>query len=120
MHGVKWRATRAGIGLLVGLLNGLLGAGATLLVPALHHVLGETRPTAHGTALPLILLASTVSLGVYVSHGRLPVAAGLMVAAGGAVGGVAGARVVRHLSPERLRQMFGAAMVVAALRMLWG
>lgn len=120
MRGMKKRAARAVIGLLVGLLNGLLGAGATLLVPALHHVLGESRPTAHGTALPLILMASSVSLGVYVSHGRLPVAAAMMVGAGGAAGGVAGAWAVRYLSPERLRQMFGAAMVAAALRMLWG
>ena len=77
----------------------MLGAGATLLVPALHYVLQESRPTGHG---------------------RLPLEPGLMVAAGGAVGGLVGAYLIRYLSPARLRQMFGAAMVAAALRMLWG
>ena len=111
---------RAAVGLLVGLLNGLLGAGATLLVPALHYVLHESRPTAHSTALPLILMASSVSLGVYVSHGRLPLEPGLLVAAGSAAGGVGGAWLLRYVPPARLRQMFGAAMMAAALRMLWG
>lgn len=67
-----------------------------------------------------MLMASSVSLSVYVSHGRLPLEPGLMVAAGGAVGGLVGAYLIRYLSPARLRQMFGAAMVAAALRMLWG
>lgn len=116
-----WRgAGRAVIGLLVGLLNGLLGAGATLLVPALDHLMGAPRAAAHGTALPLILLASSVSLSVYASHGRLPVAVGLLVALGGTLGGLVGAWLMRYLSAVRLRRLFGLALVVAAVRMLWG
>ncbi len=116
-----WRgAGRAVIGLLVGLLNGLLGAGATLLVPALDHLMGAPRAAAHGTALPLILLASSVSLSIYASHGRLSVAVGLLVALGGTLGGLVGAWLMRYLSAVRLRRLFGLALVVAAVRMLWG
>lgn len=113
-------AARAAVGLLVGWLNGLLGAGATLLVPALDHVMGASRPAAHGTALPLIMLASSVSLGVYGASGRLPAGVALLVAAGSTAGGLAGAWLVRYVPPARLRQIFGGAMLAAAVRMLWG
>lgn len=115
LSGSRWPA-----GLAVGLLNGLLGAGATLLVPVLAYGVRLERRRAHGTALPVILAASLVSIGVYATSGQVPGSFAGWVAAGGAIGGAIGARLVGHVGGRHLRLLFGLAMLVAAWRMVAG
>ena len=112
----RWVWWAGGVG--VGLLNGLLSAGATLLVPLLAYLVGLQRDRAHGTALPIILEASAVSLAVYLAEGQSPGLQALWVAAGGLTGGVLGARWTGRVSGFWLRTLFGLAMAVAAWRMV--
>lgn len=111
---------RWGVALVAGLLNGLLGAGATLLVPGLAYGVGLERRRAHGTALPLILEASALSAAIYLWRGQFPGSFVWWVAAGGAAGGLAGAFLTGRLSSRGLRYLFGLAMLVAAWRMVAG
>lgn len=108
------------VGIAVGLLNGLLGAGATLLVPALAHVVGLERQRAHGTALPVILIASLASVAIYAGSGQLPGGLAAWVAAGGAAGGALGAKLTGRVSGPWLRTLFGLAMLATAWRMVAG
>lgn len=108
------------VGLLVGLLNGLLAAGSTLLVPALVDVLHLEQRVAHGTSLVVILITSTISLFFYQLDASVPLAEAWPLAAGSAAGGLLGAWLTPRLPNRLLRRLFAAVVVVAGFRMVTG
>ncbi|BAS27269.1 sulfite exporter TauE/SafE family protein [Limnochorda pilosa] len=110
----------AGVGAVVGLLNGLLAAGSTLLVPALVDVLRLDQRTAHGTSLLVILVTSSISLFFYQLGASVPLAAAWPLAAGSAAGGVVGAWLTPRIPPRTLRRLFAAVVLVAGYRMVTG
>lgn len=119
-----WRRLRGwapfAAGLLVGAVNGLLGVGGgTLLVPALVFWFRLPDHQAHGTAILTVGLTSVVSAWVYAGRGLVDWSLAAQVAAGGVVGALAGARLMRSLRPRTLRQMYGIFLVLLGLRMLW-
>ena len=104
----------------VGLLTGLTGVGGGFLfVPAL--VLLERVPfaTAVGTSLLVIAANAAAGLAGYVGHLTLPWTFVLAFAATAALGAVAGAGLAPRVSPERLRQAFGALLLAVAASMLY-
>lgn len=118
---MSWfRAVPLGIGLVAGLLNGLLSVGGTLLVPALAHLLGQSQRAAHGTALAVILPTSLISFAVYFAGHGVDLGLAARIAAGGAMGAWAGARLLPRLSGFWLRRLFAVAMTAAALQMVLG
>lgn len=109
-----------GVGAAVGLLNGLLAAGSTLLVPALVDVLRLDQRTAHGTSLLVILVTSAVSLFFYQLGAAVPLGSAWPLAIGAAAGGFLGAWLTPRLSPRLLRRLFAAVVLVAGYRMVTG
>jgi uncharacterized membrane protein YfcA len=107
------------VGLSVGILTGVVGAGGGfLVVPALVLLGGLSMATAVGTSLVVIALQSFAGLA-----GRLgsvdvdwPVTLGVTAAA--VAGSYAGARLVARVSPAALRRGFGAFLAVMAALVL--
>jgi uncharacterized protein len=100
-------------GVVVGLVTGLVGAGGGfLVVPALVLLGGLEMPAAVGTSLLVIGMKSFAGLAGYLSVVRLDWGLAAAVTAAAVVGSVVGARLVRHVDPERLRQGFGWFVLV--------
>lgn len=117
----RWGRTGVvvGIGIVVGLLNGLLAVGGTLLVPASVSLLRLNQHEAHGTSLWVILPTSIVSLTVYIMRRGVALDIGWKIALGGIVGAVVGAKLLNRLPGLWLKRLFATLMMIAALRMLW-
>jgi uncharacterized membrane protein YfcA len=103
----------SGIG--IGVLTGLFGVGGGfVIVPALVLLLGLSMPVAVGTSLLVIALTSAVALAAHLVSGSIdwPVAGSFAAAA--IVGALAGSRIGRRLSSERLMHIFATLVVVIA------
>ena len=108
------------VGIIVGLANGLFGAGGgTVLVPALEKFKPLETHKAHATALAVILPLSVISAVIYVWGVEVNWPAVGFVSAGGVVGGVIGARLLSKLSAGWLNMIFGLFLAAGAIRMLF-
>lgn len=108
-------------GLLAGFLNGLFGSGGgTVIVPFLEECLGQDEHTSHATAILIILSFTVLSLFFYGRHNYLDYALAIWVSVGGVAGGLIGAKLLKKLSGSAIRKIFGAFMILAAVRMVVG
>lgn len=106
-------------GLIAGFLNGLFGSGGgTVIVPFLEEFLDQGEHTSHATAILIILCFTVVSLFFYGWRSHLDYVLALKVSVGGVVGGLIGAKLLKKLSGNAIRKIFGAFMILAALRMV--
>lgn len=113
------------LGLATGLLTGFVGVGGGfMIVPAL--VLGARLPMPQAVASSLLLIVLNSATGFAgqwqagtLQQPGLDYAVLALVAALGIVGTLAGQGVARRLPVARLRQAFGAALVVLAAFLLW-
>ena len=108
------------IGFIAGIINGLLGVGGTILVPAMIYMLHIERRLAHGTALMIIFPTSVVSTFVYLQNGSVDLQLAWKLAAGGIVGSYIGAKALRKLSMIWVKRIFAIVMIVAGVRMVMG
>jgi uncharacterized membrane protein YfcA len=103
-----------GIGLGVGVVAGLVGAGGGfLIVPALALFGGLAMPEAIGTSLLVIALQSFAGFAGHAGHVHLDWTLTAVVTGAAITGGLGGARLARHLSPASLRR--GFAWLVLAM-----
>lgn len=108
------------IGLVVGLANGLFGAGGgTLLVPALQKFLKLDTHKSHATALAVILPLSVISAFIYIWGVDVDWKVVMLVSAGGVCGGVIGAKLLNKLAGWWLNILFGLFLAVGSVRMLF-
>jgi len=108
------------IGIIVGIANGLFGAGGgTLLVPALEKFKKFETHKAHATTLAIILPLSIVSAIVYIWGVDVDWKSVLLVSAGGITGGIIGAKLLNHISAGWLNMLFGLFLIAGATRMLF-
>ena len=106
-------------GLAAGFFNGLFGSGGgTLIVPFMAEFLKIEQKKAHATAILIILAFTLVSLIFYGFNSMLDFKLALWVSAGGVFGGFVGAKALSKLSGNVVRKIFGAFMIVAAVKML--
>jgi len=108
------------LGIISGLANGLFGAGGgSIIVPGMQKLLGIDQHKTHATAIAVILPLTVVSAIIYLNMAKAPWAVILWVSIGGALGGFIGARLLNKISGNLLHKIFGAFMIVAALRMIF-
>ena len=114
----KWWVLALG-GVVAGFLNGLFGAGGgSLIVPFLEIFAGQEEQKSHATAILIILGFTLVSLFFYGAQNHLNVNLALQVSAGGVLGGFLGAKFLKKLSGSTVSKIFGAFMIIAAVRMV--
>ena len=110
----------AGIGVVTGLCNGLFGSGGgTIVVPAMEKSLDVEEHKAHATAIAIILPLTVISVVLYTMKGYLDFPLVWKVSLGGIVGGLIGAMLLKRLSGNVIRKIFGVFMIAAAVRMVF-
>ncbi len=107
------------IGLVAGLLSGIVGiGGGIIMVPAMVYLLGLDQHTAQGTSLAMMLLPVGI-LGVYnyYSQGNIEIKYALILASTFVVGGYFGSKYALSVDQLTLKKIFGAIMMVVAIKM---
>jgi len=108
------------LGMVSGLANGLFGAGGgSIIVPGMQKFLKIEQHKTHATAIAVILPLTIVSAVIYLNQARAPWAVILWVSIGGTLGGFIGARLLNKIPGNLLHKIFGAFMIIAALRMIF-
>lgn len=109
------------IGFLAGTLSGLVGVGGgILMVPLLIVLLGLGQHQAQGTALfamlpPIGILAAMN----YYKEGLVKWEYATVIALTFVVGGYIGSKLSLSLPPQTVRKVFGAVMLIAAIKLIF-
>jgi len=108
-------------GVLVGLINGFLGAGGGIIVvPILAGILKLEQKEAHATAIFVILPLCVISGIIYLVLGNFSLRVFLPVLIGSLMGAVLGALLLSKLKNDVLIYVFCAALIFAGIRMILG
>ncbi len=114
-------ALAAVIGFVAGMAAGLAGiGGGVIMVPAMVFLLGMSQHAAEGTSLLAILLAALAATRVNIRNGRIDLRHAAVIGAGGVILAQVGASAALAVPAGSLGRLFGAFLVLAGLRMLWG
>lgn len=107
------------LGLLVGLVNGFLGAGGGMIaVPALKSV-GLSTKQSHENAVAVILPLTILSAVLYLLNDRVALADAWSYIPGGLIGALIGTFLMKKISNIWLTRIFGGFMIFSGLRMLF-
>ncbi len=110
----------AAIGLPLGFVVGMVGAGGGfLLVPVMLYLLGVPPRTAIGTSLAIVALSAVAGTIGKTIAGQVDGVLALALLAGGVPGTQVGAALSSRLSPRALMLLFAAFIGMAASRMWW-
>lgn len=105
-------------GVLVGVINSLLGAGGGMIgVPMIRRFVPE-QTRAQATCLAVIFPISIISAGMYLYSGYMTVQDSLVYLLPGAVGALVGAFLLSKIPDQIMRRVFGVFMLWAGVRMM--
>ena len=103
------------LGMAVGLISGLVGAGGGfLLVPALALLAGLPMPIAVGTSLVVIAMQSFAGFAGHLASEQIDWRLAAFVTAAAVVGALIGGRLIAFVNPATLRRMFGWFVLLMA------
>lgn len=107
------------LGLGVGLLTGLIGAGGGfIIVPALALVAGLSMREAVATSLLIIAMNSAAGLLGQLDHVHVAWGVAGLLSAASIAGSFAGVRLAARISGQHLRRAFGALVLVMGTAIL--
>ncbi len=109
------------LGLVAGALSGIIGiGGGIIIVPALVFLFGMSQHHAQGTTLALLVPPiGILAAWTYYKAGYVDVKVAAFVALGFVVGSLVGARFATGISDVALQRVFGVALMVIALKMIF-
>jgi uncharacterized protein len=93
--------------------------GGFIIVPVLRLFFGLSPAVAAGTSLALVIANSGSGAITYLLQRRVHVRVGLLIAAGGFPGSIAGAIAVKNLPPHVFDWLFAAFLLIVAGDMVW-
>ena len=110
------------LGLVAGTFSGLIGIGGGLIVvPALVLLFKLPQHLAQGTTLAMMIPPiGLLAAWTYYKNGQVDLKLAALLCAGFFLGGLLGAELANRLSDLTLRRIFGVAMFLASLKMIWG
>ena len=108
------------LGGLIGAVNGFFGAGGGLVCVPLLMKMGLDRKTAHANAVAVIFPITLVSAINYLLQGHKELLDSLIYLPGGIIGAVAGTGIMKKISPKLIKRLFGAFMIWAGWRLIFG
>ncbi len=107
-------------GLVIGVVNGLFGAGGGMLaVPALIFLGGMAERRAHATAILVMLPLCICSGAVYIASNAVDFAVLVPTSIGVVAGGILGAKLLKFLPENLLVFAFNFLVILAGLKMLF-
>ena len=109
------------LGLVAGTASGVIGiGGGVLLVPALVFLFGLSQRMAQGTTLALLVPPiGLLAAWTYWKDGYVDLRIAGLVCTGFFLGGLCGAQLAQHLSDRVLERVFGVALLLIAVKMIW-
>lgn len=108
------------LGLVAGATAAALGLGGGIIfVPSLVVLFGFEQHIAQGTSLAVIFPTAIVATLAHARMGNVRWRLAAPIGLAGIVGAVVGAQIALQLDADLLRRMFGAFLILLALRMGW-
>ena len=110
------------IGLFSGVLQGLLGiGGGVVIVPALVFFARFSQKQAQGASLWYVVPTSLLAGLLYTQNENVDIRLGYIAAmvAAAFIGATVGVGCVKNIRQRKLRQIFGAALIVISLVIVW-
>ncbi len=114
---MKQKIKKIGSGALIGIINGLLGAGGGMLAVPMLTRFGLDAKRAHATSIAIILPLSAVSAAAYLIKGDVTFRDAGVYLLPGAIGAVIGAWLLGKIPDKWLKRIFGAFMIWAGVRL---
>jgi uncharacterized membrane protein YfcA len=110
------------LGLFAGTLSGLVGiGGGVVIVPALIFFFKFSQHSAQGTTVAMLVPPVGILAAVlYYRYGFVDVKAAGFICIGFVVGGLIGARLATNLPGMVLEKVFGVALLLLSVKMLFG
>jgi hypothetical protein len=103
-----------------GILSGLLGIGSgAVKVIAMDQAMGLPFKVSTTTSNFMIGVTAAASAGVYLGRGYIDPGLTMPVMLGVVVGSLVGARVLTHAKTRWLRLLFGLAIGILAIEMIY-
>lgn len=106
------------IGFICGLLNGMFGSGGGVAAVPMLEESGLEAKKSHATSVALIFILSIATTISYLMGDKLDFELAWQYIPYGAVGAVAGAVLLKKIPNSLLRRVFGAVILIAAVRIL--
>lgn len=109
------------LGLVAGGFSGLIGVGGgVIIVPALVFLFGLSQHAAQGTTLALLVPPiGLLAAWTYYQEGYVDIHIAALICIGFLAGGLLGAKFANHLSNLALERVFGVAMLLISLKMIF-
>lgn len=109
------------LGLVAGAMSGLIGiGGGVIIVPALVFLFHLSQHEAQGTTLALMIPPiGILAVWTYYKQGAVDFKIAAFIALGFLLGGLIGAKLATGISDVILEKVFGVAMLLIALKMIF-
>ena len=109
------------LGLAAGFLSGVIGiGGGIIIIPVLIFLFGLSQHQAQGTTLALFVPPiGLLAAWVYYKHGYVDLRIAAFICAGFFIGGFFGAKLATKFSGLTLERVFGVALLLIALKMIF-
>jgi uncharacterized membrane protein YfcA len=109
------------LGFIAGVFSGLIGiGGGVIIVPALVFLFGLSQHQAQGTTLALLVPPiGILAAWTYYTRGYVDVHIAALICVGFFIGGLVGAQVATSLADRTLERVFGVALLLIALKMIF-
>jgi len=109
------------LGLVAGVISGLIGiGGGSIIVPALVFLFGLSQHKAQGTTLALLVPPiGLLAAWTYYKQGYVDLRIAILICIGFFLGGLFGAKIATRLSNIVLERVFGVALLLISLKMIF-
>ncbi|MBQ1237527.1 MAG: sulfite exporter TauE/SafE family protein [Oscillospiraceae bacterium] len=106
-------------GFLIGLLNGLFGAGGGIVAVKALQKEGLSAPSSHATAVAVMAMLSAVSAFFYLQSGTVSFPDLLPFLPGGIAGALLGGWILPKIPDRWLRRIFSLFILYASFRLFF-
>lgn len=106
------------LGVTVGLVNGMFGAGGGMLAVPLLKKSGLTQKSAHANAIAVILPITIISAILYLVKGNVTLGDSLIYIPTGLLGSIIATFALQKISNAFLQKIFAVFMIYAGVRLL--
>ena len=110
------------LGLTAGIFSGVIGiGGGIIIVPALVFLFGLSQHQAQGTTLALLVPPiGILAAWTYYRQGYVNLQIAAFICIGFFFGSLLGAKIATGLSDTALEKVFGVALLLISLKMIFG